>query len=465
MNYDESKRSPEEDDVFEPPEKTEGGQEEQSDKGTPQKIRALAKDRVLGIAVGGLGLMVGLVLLLVYSWGGSSSKNKRKQKIGAGAENAEQQVTELENSADNRGAEKVGDQEGKIRGKDVGFGRAEKLQRRLEKRVENQGGSGGGGADVGTEDVGPWDKAQKNARRRRAQAYFQEEFQSDRAGVFEAGESMNLADEQAGGERNAGEANGGSGDQITPDEMRQRIAESRQRVASQVRNRRGGRRADEEQLEAFVQGQRNGEGGTRNVARLKEPVGEYVVQAGTMLPLVLETGINSQLPGRIRGRFSRPVYDSVTGKHVLIPAGSTVVGEYNAEVEEGQSRAQVVWTRLLLPNGKSLKLDRVMGTSLDGKTGYEDRVDNQWGSVGAGVVLTSLLSAGAGAAGGTRNEFRRQPGESALNAAGQNVSEQGQTIVERELEKEPIVKIRPGLEVSAFVHKDLVLEPYRGENE
>lgn len=472
MQSDESKRQPGDDDVFQPPEKEEvdgrSVQEEGEEKTTAQKVRSLVKGRVMGVVVTGVALVVGIVFILLYGWGGEETKKQKEKKIGVGPESAEEEVSNLEGSAGSE-AEQVGDKEREIRGQDVGFGRAEKLQRRLEKRVDKQGDTGVAQkeADAGGGEPGPWDRAQENARQRRAQAYFQEEFQSDRAGVFKAGESMDLTEQGEAQGQSAGGVNSGESDQVTPSEMRERLASARERVASRAAQRagQGGRRGGEQELEGFVEGEDGRNESTRSVERLREPVSEYVVQAGTMLPLVLETGIDSQLPGRIRGRFSRPVYDSVTGDHVLIPAGSTVVGEYNSEVKEGQSRAQVVWTRLLLPNGKSMKLGRMVGTSLSGKTGYKDKVDNQWGSVGAGVVLTSLLSAGAGAAGGTRNEFRREPRESALNAAGQNVSEQGQTIVERELDKEPIVKIRPGLEVSAFVHQDLVLEPYRGDDE
>ena len=116
--------------------------------------------------------------------------------------------------------------------------------------------------------------------------------------------------------------------------------------------------------------------------------------AGTVIAGALVTGIKSDLPGDVIGTVTEPVYDSAAGKFLLIPQGAHP-GQYNSQVSYGQSRVQVVWNRIILPDTSSLKLDNLAGTDPAGYAGLEDGVDWHWDRVFAGAALTTLLGVGA----------------------------------------------------------------------
>ena len=124
------------------------------------------------------------------------------------------------------------------------------------------------------------------------------------------------------------------------------------------------------------------------------PLSRWVVQRGTVIPAALPHQLVSDLPGDLIAEVMRDVFDSPSQKYVEIPAGSRLVGEYNASVSYGQNRVQVVWTAIYFPDGSFIDLDRMPSHSADGSTGLKDQTDNHWKRVITGVVLSSLLSAG-----------------------------------------------------------------------
>lgn len=148
----------------------------------------------------------------------------------------------------------------------------------------------------------------------------------------------------------------------------------------------------QDQKEAFLQG---GSVETRNSGNLQMPASPYQVMAGTVIPAALVTGIKSDLPGDVIATVTEPVYDTVTGKFLLIPQGSRILGRYNSQVSYGQSRVQMVWNRIILPDTSSLTLDNLVGTDPAGYAGVEDEVDQHWGRILAGAALTTLLGVGA----------------------------------------------------------------------
>ena len=148
----------------------------------------------------------------------------------------------------------------------------------------------------------------------------------------------------------------------------------------------------QEQKEAFLKG---GSTETRNSGNLQMPASPYQVMAGTVIPAALVTGIQSDLPGDVIATVTEPVYDTATGRHLLIPQGSRILGRYNSQVSYGQSRVQMVWNRIVLPDTSSLTLDNLVGTDPAGRAGLEDGVDWHWGRVVAGAALTTLLGVGA----------------------------------------------------------------------
>jgi type IV secretion system protein VirB10 len=192
--------------------------------------------------------------------------------------------------------------------------------------------------------------------------------------------------------------------------------------------------------------------------RLERPASPYVVQAGTIIPGALVTGIRSDLPGQITGQVTEHVYDSPTGKSLLIPQGSKLVGTYDSQVTFGQQRVLLVWTRLILPNGKSIVLERQPGADAQGYSELEDGVDKHWWSLAKAAALTTILGVGSDLGSRTtENDIVR-----ALRRGAQDsMSQTGQQIVRRSLSVQPTLTIRPGFPVNVVVTRDLVLAPYK----
>ena len=213
----------------------------------------------------------------------------------------------------------------------------------------------------------------------------------------------------------------------------------------------------QDQKEAF---QKAGTTETRNSGNLQMPASPYQVMAGTVIAAALVTGIKSDLPGDVIGTVTEPVYDTATGKFLLIPQGSRIFGKYNSQVAYGQSRVQVVWNRIILPDTSSLTLDNLAGTDPAGYAGLEDGVDWHWDRILAGAALTTLLGVGAElAAPENRN------GDRVIIAGGDSlqdsVNQAGQEITRRNLNIQPTLTERPGLPVRIIVNRDLVLRPYQ----
>lgn len=191
--------------------------------------------------------------------------------------------------------------------------------------------------------------------------------------------------------------------------------------------------------------------------RLANAASPYVVQAGTVIPAALITGIRSDLPGQITAQVTEAVYDTPTGKHLLIPQGAKLIGQYDSSVGFGQNRILLVWTRLILPDGTSIVLERQPGADTQGFAGLEDQVDQHWDKLFQAAVLSTLLSVGAEAGTGSEeNDLIR----AVRSGASDSVSQTGRQIVQRQLDVQPTLTVRPGFPVRVIVTRDLVLAPY-----
>jgi type IV secretion system protein VirB10 len=191
--------------------------------------------------------------------------------------------------------------------------------------------------------------------------------------------------------------------------------------------------------------------------RLERPASHYLVQAGTVINAALIGGIRSDLPGNVTGQVTQHVYDSVTGRFLLIPQGSRLIGEYDSQISVGQKRVLVVWTRLILPNGHSIVLERLTGADARGFAGLEDEVDHHWGQMFMGGLLSMILGIGS-QSGATNNDTAIAQ---AIRQSGSNTSSQvGQQMVGQDLNIQPTLTIRPGAPTVIIVKKDLVLAPY-----
>ena len=198
-------------------------------------------------------------------------------------------------------------------------------------------------------------------------------------------------------------------------------------------------------------------------ATFMKPVSPYEVKAGSIIPAVFITGVNSDLPGQVKAQIRENVYDSVTGQHLLLPQGTVLIGEYDSKVTYGQERVLLVWSRLILPNGWSINLEGMPGVDMSGYAGVKDRVNNHYTKIITGVVLGSVLGAGAQVATGGQGSPNTPAsfGQLAVSGAAQNVNSAGQAITQKNLNIQPTIEIRQGLRVNIFVTKDLILKPYR----
>ncbi|WP_131114770.1 TrbI/VirB10 family protein [Lichenihabitans psoromatis] len=196
---------------------------------------------------------------------------------------------------------------------------------------------------------------------------------------------------------------------------------------------------------------------TVSTDRVAAPASANVLQAGAVIPAALITGIRSDLPGQITAQVTENIYDSPTGRILLVPQGTRIIGQYDNGVGFGQRRILLVWNRLIMPNGRSIVLERQPGADAEGYAGLEDRVDYHWGELFKAAALSTLLSVGA-QAGSSGNDSDIV--QALRQGASQSVSQTGQQIVSRQLNIAPTLTIRPGFPVRVLVTRDLVLEAY-----
>ncbi len=198
-------------------------------------------------------------------------------------------------------------------------------------------------------------------------------------------------------------------------------------------------------------------------SEVQSPRSPYEVKSGAVIPCTLITGINSDLPGSITCHVRQNVFDTVTGNFLMMPQGTKVIGEYDAQVVFGQRRVLVIWHRLIMPNGNSLDLEGMAGVDMSGYSGYADRVNNHWGRLATAVVLSSVFSVAPVAAAGD-DDFNRSTQNELARNLGAKTKDAGEQIIERELTVQPTITIRPGLAINIFVKKDLILSPYKAHS-
>ncbi|ABS68126.1 type IV secretion system protein VirB10 [Hephaestia caeni] len=192
--------------------------------------------------------------------------------------------------------------------------------------------------------------------------------------------------------------------------------------------------------------------------RVAAPASPYILQAGAVIAAALITGIRSDLPGQITAQVTENIYDSPTGRILLVPQGTRIIGQYDNNVQFGQSRVLLVWNRLILPNGRSIVLERQPGADAEGYAGLQDGIDYHWWELAKAAGLSTLLSIGAELA--TNDDDRLI--QAIRNGGQDTINDAGQQIVRRQLNVAPTLTIRPGFPVRVIVTRDLVLEPHGG---
>lgn len=204
------------------------------------------------------------------------------------------------------------------------------------------------------------------------------------------------------------------------------------------------------------------ETGDINPHALVAPISPFTLTAGSIIAASLITGLNSDLPGLVTAQVTENAYDSATGHILLIPQGARLIGSYDSVVAFGQRRALVVWQRIVLPNGSSIRIDNVPATDMSGYAGLSDKVDAHTWQLLKGIGLATLMGVGT--------ELSLADSESDLvrairESAQQGTSRASDQIVMKNLNLQPTIKVRPGWPLRVVVHKDIVLAPWLGQEQ
>jgi type IV secretion system protein TrbI len=196
-----------------------------------------------------------------------------------------------------------------------------------------------------------------------------------------------------------------------------------------------------------------------NRRALQAPLSADSVLAGTVIAASLVTGISSDVPGFVIAQVTENVFDTVTGKRLLIPQGTKLIGKYDSAISFGQRRALVVWNRMILPDGSSIVIENLPATDAGGYAGLEDEVDFHSWQLVRGAALSTLLSVGAQV--GATDAADDDALGAARESVQQNAARIGQDLTDRNLNIQPTITIRPGWPLRVIVHKDLVLKGYK----
>ena len=215
--------------------------------------------------------------------------------------------------------------------------------------------------------------------------------------------------------------------------------------------------------QAFIDQTRARSGSNYLKSTRTAPEGKYELKMGWDIPAILEQGINSDLPGEVKALVRSNVYDTATGKYLLIPQGSRIVGIYNSQIAYGQARLQVVWTRIIYPDGSSLNLEGMVGQDAQGMSGFHDKVDNHYKRLIGSALLISAFTAGIELSQRQNTSLLTVPtaGQTASSALGQQLGQLGAEITSRNLSIQPTIKIPVGYRFNVRVNRDILFEaPY-----
>ena len=192
------------------------------------------------------------------------------------------------------------------------------------------------------------------------------------------------------------------------------------------------------------------------------------LKTGTIIPGLMVTGINSDLPGNIIAQVSQNVFDTATGRQLLIPQGAKLFGVYDSRVIYGQERVLVAWNRLVFPDGSAVTLGAMPGSDMAGNAGYTDEVNNHYLRIFGSAILMSMITGGmsysmdsldnSGGGDDDSPTLQDEMGSALAAQLGQATLQ----LLQKNLNLKPTLEIRPGYQFNVIVTKDLVFErPYR----
>ena len=249
----------------------------------------------------------------------------------------------------------------------------------------------------------------------------------------------------------------GSGSQITPEMVRTLVA------ARGGSNAGSGDESDpnmQGRKESFLAEARVGQTEDYLKSTRNAPLSRYEIKAGWEIPAVLEQALNSDLPGELKALVSSNVYDTATGRFLLIPQGSRLLGVYNSRIGYGQDGVQVIWGRVIYPDGSSLDLGGMIGQDAYGYSGFRDKVDHHYKRLIGFAVLTSLFTAASEISQSQNRSLLTypSPAQVAGSAVGQQASELGAQITRRNLNVQPTIKIPVGYRFNVRVNRDILFD-------
>jgi type IV secretion system protein TrbI len=219
----------------------------------------------------------------------------------------------------------------------------------------------------------------------------------------------------------------------------------------------------QDQKEAFLAKARSSKSADYLKSTRTPPLSPYEIKSGWEIPAVLEQALNSDLPGELKALVSANVYDTANGRYLLIPQGSRLVGTYDSRIGYGQEVAQVVWDRVIYPDGSSLDLSGMIGQDVHGMAGFRDKVDRHYRRLVGFAVLTSMFAVASDLAQSRNRSLLTYPssGEIATAAVGREVSEVGAQITRRNLNVQPTIKVPIGYRFNVRVNRDILFDaPY-----
>jgi type IV secretion system protein VirB10 len=199
-------------------------------------------------------------------------------------------------------------------------------------------------------------------------------------------------------------------------------------------------------------------------SKLEDPRSPFELRAGFVIPAVLISGVNSDLPGQIIGQVSQNVYDTPTGNHLLIPLGSRLVGSYDANVAFGQARVMVAWQRIVFPDGRALDIGAMPGADSAGYSGFKDKVNNHYFRIFGTALLASFITAGISY---SQDNYDDERGMRATmsESIGQELGQATAQLISKNINISPTLEIRPGYRFNVMVVNDLTFSrPYRPFN-
>lgn len=206
-------------------------------------------------------------------------------------------------------------------------------------------------------------------------------------------------------------------------------------------------------------------GGWRLNSSMDNPETPFVLRAGFVIPAVMISGINSDLPGQVMAQISQDVYDTATGRHLILPQGSRLVGSYSSQVIYGQKRVLTAWDRIVFPDGKALDIRGMQGADSAGYSGFKDKVNTHFWKVFSSAFLMSGIVAGVNLSqdtgGGDALNDRQRASDAMSEALGQQLGQAMTQMIMKNLNVAPTLTIRPGYRFNVMVSKDMVFsKPY-----